>query len=320
MATTIPISDSIPQDGATAPTFLGVVQGEIFKMIRQPVIWFAAIGAAGMAASPSFIVAFLERQFGTILYSDTYTQLYVDMNRSLSILRVFAGFFMIFVTARIIGLDFQQGTLRIILARGVDRMQLVLAKMLTAALAGGIVLVAGLAWAYLGTILFFRVAVGDLKFLDALTPSFWVDTRLYILTIVINMLATLMMTAFVTIWGRSLAFGVAAGFAFFPADNFLSSIMGGVIYPVTHNDLWLKLTTDLLGPILNVMPVQILGTSTHTVQTGKGTITAVSHAFTLGTKPYAPADTTHIIIVLLVWCAVFLIGALVLASRRDVTE
>jgi ABC-2 type transport system permease protein len=47
---------------------------------------------------------------------------------NLLVLRVFIGFFLIILTANVIGREYQLGTVRILLARGIGRVQLLLAK------------------------------------------------------------------------------------------------------------------------------------------------------------------------------------------------
>lgn len=315
-ATTLPSTATV---SSPTPNFWGILSGEIFKMIRQPFIWMAAVVGAGSAALPWMIV-FLRTDYGSYLRAYPYYNLYINTDRSLSILRVFAGFFVIIVVARVIGLDYQQGTLRIILARGVDRMQLLGAKILTAALAGLVVLVAGVAWAWLSGIIALRLAIGNLDSLKVLDATFWADARIYVLTIAISMAATLLMATFVTVYGKSLAFGMAAGLLFFPADNILTQVMAGLLYPLTHSDLWLNLTAYLLGPALNALPTRMITPVAITVLGEKGSVTANVAAYSLGTGPAVVYDTTHFLLVVLIWSLLFAVGAFVLARQRDVTE
>ena len=316
-ATTLP--DVLPASAAATPNFWGILSGEIFKMIRQPFIWMAAVVCAGSAALPWMIV-FLVRDYKANFQAEAFYQLFINTDRSLSLLRVFAGFFVIIVVARVIGLDYQQGTLRIILARGVDRMQLLGAKILTAALAGLVVLVAGVAWAWLSGIIALQLSLGNLNSLTLLNANFWAGARIYVLTIAISMAATLLMATFVTVYGKSLAFGMAAGLIFFPADNILTGVMSGLLYPLTHNDFWLNVTAYLLGPALNYLPTRMITPVSITLPGEKGAFTSAVQAYSLGSEPAVIYDTTHFLLVVLIWSVLFAAGAFVLARQRDVTE
>jgi len=126
-----------PATGALpTPKFLGVLRAEIFKMSRQPVNWLMAAGVLAMVALPWVLLPttpFIRNE----LQANPLIAQFVQMGRSLTILRVFGGLFVIVLTARVFGLDYQQGTIRIILARGVGRLQLLGAKLLTVHAGGG---------------------------------------------------------------------------------------------------------------------------------------------------------------------------------------
>ncbi len=61
--------------------------------------------------------------------------------------------------------------------------------------------------------------------------------------------------------GRSLAFGVGAALAFFPADNFITITLG-LVNALTRQHVWLEASAYLLGPNLNVLPVCCRRTTT----------------------------------------------------------
>src|SRR2546429_1109115 len=85
----------------------------------------------------------------THILSQRGTRYYVNFidvraQSGLAILRAFGGIFLIILTARVIGLEYQLGTIRILLARGVGRLQLLLVKLLTIVLVALLILVVGL--------------------------------------------------------------------------------------------------------------------------------------------------------------------------------
>ncbi|HKD76932.1 MAG TPA: ABC transporter permease subunit, partial [Ktedonobacterales bacterium] len=253
-----------PATGALpTPKFLGVLRAEIFKMSRQPVNWLMAAGVLAMVALPWVLLPttpFIRNE----LQANPLIAQFVQMGRSLTILRVFGGLFVIVLTARVFGLDYQQGTIRIILARGVGRLQLLGAKLLTVTLAALAILGVGVLADWLYAVVFTSAAAGNLNSFNALTPTFWLDVRLYVLTIAISMGVTILMASAATVLGRSLSFGLAAGLVFFPADNILSTILT-LLSQTTNNTFWLNLTGYLLGPTLNTMPTKWIAPITSTV-------------------------------------------------------
>ena len=101
--------------------------------------------------------------------------------------RVFTGFFLLILTARMIGLEYQLGTIRVLLSRGVGRLQLLFAKLLTVVIIALVLLVVGLALNYLLTLILVAGTTGNLHAFSAITPQFWSDTGTYILYILLNM-------------------------------------------------------------------------------------------------------------------------------------
>jgi ABC-2 type transport system permease protein len=288
------------------PKFLGVLWAEIFKMSRQPVNWLMAAGVLAMVALPW---VFLPTTPGIKegLLTDPLRSQFIQMGRSLGVLRIFGGLFLIVLTARVFGLDYQQGTIRIILARGVGRLQLLGAKVLTVTLAALALLGAGVLADWLYAVVFTGAAAGNLNSLNALTPAFWLDVRLYVLTIAISMGVTILMATAASVLGRSLSFGLAAGLVFFPADNILSTILT-LLAQVTNNNFWSNLTGYLLGPNLNAMPATWIAPL------------AGARVFSPGTAPFVNYDLTHMLVLTLIYGAIFAAAAVVLTWKRDVME
>ncbi len=296
-----------PATGAQpAPKFFGVLWAEIFKMSRQPVNWLMAAGVLAMVALPWVFLPTTPGIKEGLLTDPLHAQ-FIQMGRSLGVLRIFGGLFLIVLTARVFGLDYQQGTIRIILARGVGRLQLLGAKLLTVALAALALLAAGVLADWLYAVVFTGAAAGNLNSFSALTPAFWLDARLYILTIAISMGATILMATAATTFGRSLSFGLAAGLSFFPADNILSTMLT-LLAQVVNNNFWSNLTGYLLGPNLNTLAATWIAPL------------AGARVFSPGTQPAVNYDVTHLLMVTLIYSAVFAAAAVVLTWKRDVME
>ncbi len=97
----------------------------------------------------------------------------VRAQSGLAILRAFGGIFLIILTARVIGLEYQLGTIRILLARGVGRLQLLLVKLLTIVLVALLILVVGV---LLNVALMYGLVLilaGNVNAFNALTSTFW---------------------------------------------------------------------------------------------------------------------------------------------------
>jgi ABC-2 type transport system permease protein len=288
------------------PSFVGMVRGELFKVSRQRATWILALVLGAIICLP-FLVVLTGHGFKNGLQLAPLDELYRTMGRNLLVLRVFSGTFLILLTARLIGMEYSSGTIRVLLGRGVGRLQLLGAKLAAIALIALGVLVAGLALETLLTVVTVQMAAGDLNALKALDGAFWNDTWLYVVTILINMAATILMATAVTVIGRSLAVGLSVGVSFFAVDN-IGVIFFFLAYRLTNSTFWTQATGDLLGPNLNAMAAAILP--------GRASIAT----FRAMTPPLVPVDGGHTLLVTAIWSAAFLVTAVVLTWKRDVTE
>jgi ABC-2 type transport system permease protein len=289
------------------PQFLGMLRGEIFKLVRQRFNWLTTLGFAG-AVSIYYLFLLGGKGIKEDLQQTPYESLYHTMAREGAITRVFIGIVLMIATAMLIGFEYQHGTIRVLLSRGVDRVKLLLAKLLTMALFG----LALLALAALLNVLWATLAqleiAGNLDAYKALNGVFWANTWAYVLTILISMGATILLTAALTVFGRSVAFGLTLAFVWFAAENIGVGIMA-LVYTFTNNDFWLKITAYFLGPNLNILP----------------TLMVARHAGgfpveTLGSSPQVNYDLTHTLVTILVYSIVFFAVAVVLTWLRDVQE
>lgn len=284
------------------PSFFGMLRGELFKISRQWTTWLMAVMLVGIITLPYIITLTVPNAKDAI--NNTPLQfLTIRAQSNLAVLRAFGGFFLIILTARVIGLEYQLGTIRIILARGVGRLQLLMVKFFTIVLVALFILIVGLLLnlALMYSLVF--LLAGNVNAFNALTATFWSDMRLYILTIMISMGVTILLVTAVTVLGRSLAFGLSVGLSWFAADN-LGTVFMLLANRLTHNDFWLNVTAYFLGPNLNQMPVALISKQT----------------FSIGAPPLVDVDGTHTLLVSLVYALVFAVVAIVLTWRRDVKE
>ncbi|GHO91965.1 hypothetical protein KSF_020130 [Reticulibacter mediterranei] len=288
----------------TKPSFPGLVRGELLKTSRQWLTWVMLVLLVGVTIFAHLLTLSSNNTNEKISEAPLHF-LYNEMEISLSILRIFGGIFIIIITAYLIGIEYQYGTIRIVLARGVGRLQLLFAKLLTLvlialALVGGLLLLNALM-----ICLVISFIVGNLQPLNAITPEFWSNTGLYLLTVLISLGTSILMSATMSAIGRSLSFGVSAALTWFPVDN-MGLLFMNMAAQLTHNDFWNQITAYFLGPNLNAMPIVLLP--------------AQLKANSIGIPPLAPINGPHTLWLTLAYALVFATVAIVLTWKRDVKE
>ncbi len=284
------------------PSFFGMVRGELFKVSRRWITWIMLVLLVGIMFLPYLVRFTLSSIKDTIQHTPTQF-FYSDMSSNLAVFRVFVGFVLIVLTAQVIGLEYQLGTIRVLLSRGAGRLQLLFAKLTALVILALLLFIGGVLLNALFTLAFVGIITGNLNSLNGLPTAFWDDTRTYLLTILISMGVTILMTTAASVLGRSLTVGLSVALSWFAADNF-GVIMMLLANRLTHSDFWLNITAYFLGPNLNQMPVALTKPSVLSV----------------GITPLVNVDGTHTLIVALVYAIIFAAVAIVLTRRRDVKE
>ena len=295
------------------PSFFGTVRGEFFKIARQWTNWIMLVLLLGAIVLP-FVIEMTAPHVKINIQTNPLHFYYNLLSITLSILRVFTGIFLLILTARTIGLEYQLGTIRILLSRGVGRLQLLFAKLLAVALIALGLLVFGLLLNYLLTVILVLGLTGNLDSFNALNSVFWSDARIYVLSFMLNMGVTILLATAAAVVGRSVTFGLSAAIIFFPIDNIATIIMT-LAFRITHNDFWLSTTAYLLGPNLNAMAPALTNGRTESI--GAIPLYGVDPA---GVAHGIQVDGTHTVVVALVYAAIFAITAIVLTWKRDVKE
>lgn len=308
MSSTLTTTPTLQRDQAGVrlkPRFFGIVRGEIFKVLHMWSFWITLALLLCFNGGPYLIEMISSTYLKTTLINTPAHYYYNQMTTSLGILRAFIGFFLIILTATIIGREYQLGTIRILLARGVGRIQLLLAK-LTAVVAIAIVVLAlCLVIHVIGQMLLQLVMIGNLDKFNQIPAGFAQNTWSYIGTILVSMGVTILMTTAITVLGRSMSFGLSAGLAFFPADN-IGTILMALGYRITKNTAWLNITKYFLGPNLNAMASAVLPANLHLDNFVE--------------SPLAAVTGTHTLWVAAVYALIFAVVAIVLTWKRDVRE
>ena len=286
------------------PSFYGAIRGEAIKVSRQLSFWL--ILAGGLVLLGVTVVA-----IGTVgnlpdlAKSDpsAYVRQLLDVYGT--IFQIGSGIVLLIIGSRLIAMEYSSGTIRIAYARGVGRLQLLLAKLVLLALVG-IGLLAGYLIVVAGIVVgLYASYTGGLTGLDTLNTGLRQDFGYWLLVQGISMAVVILLAAAAAGLGRSLAFAMAASLGFFPVDNFLVGIMALTARATKHDSPWTNITEYLLGPNLNV--VLNLIEPDHLAR----------GAFA---PPLNPIDGQHALLVIGAWAAVFAVIAIWRAVRPDVLE
>jgi ABC-2 type transport system permease protein len=289
---------------ALQPSFPGVVRGETLKLSRQLSFWLA-LGAALLLLGVVVLAISGASNLKSNLVANPTAWAYNQLEAFGTVFQIGSGIFLLVFGSRLLGMEYSSGTIRILYARGTGRLQLLLAQLFTLG-AVGVLLFAGF-MLLVGTILAIMILslTGSLDSVHQIPNEFWADLARWALVQGISIgLAILIAAAAVGI-GRSLAFGIAVSFAFYPVDNFLTILEILGIRATGHDQPWTAISQYQLSPNLNVL--------LNLLEPGH-------HARPAFASPLAPVDATHAFAVIGVFALVFAIIAVVRATRPDVLE
>jgi ABC-2 type transport system permease protein len=295
-----------PGAGVRRPSFLGLMCGEWLKLSRMWALWIMV----GLMFGGFILVGLLFDQTNHLANTAAYAPiraLATVVETPLFLIRVFWGMMVIILTARLIGAEYSSGTVRVILARGVGRLQLLFAKLSVIALVAVLGAVVFAAFAGAIELIDLRLATGSLDLFNAAPAGFWADAWNYALSVLASLGVSILMATAVTSLARSLAVGVTASVLWFPIDN-LTRILLALAILLTKWSFWSLLTGDLLGPNLNVMGPYVISVMPDVLGFGR----------TLGTL--TPVDGAHTLLVAAIYAVAFLAVALWVTVTRDVRE
>jgi ABC-type transport system involved in multi-copper enzyme maturation permease subunit len=286
------------------PSFFGAVRGEALKLSRQLSFWLMLAGAIVLLVIMTLAVSSAQN-IQDQLKTDPTSWAYGARDIFGTVFQIGSGIFLLIIGSRLFAMEYSSGTIRILYARGMGRLSLLLAKMLILAVIGIALLAAYLVVA--GGILAALVNAwsGSLAPLQQLPSEFWQDIEMWALVEGMSMGIAILMAAAAAGIGRSLAFAMAASLAFFPVDNF-SVILEALGSRITRQDHpWLNISQYQLGPNLN--------TVLNLIEPGH-------HARAAFATPLTPVDATHALVVIGAFALGFAAIAVIRAVRPDVLE
>jgi ABC-type transport system involved in multi-copper enzyme maturation permease subunit len=289
------------------PSFWGLMRGEWLKLSRMWTLWIMV----GLMFGGFVLVGLLFVQtnhLANIAADAPIRALATVVELPLFLIRVFWGTMVIILTARLIGTEYTSGTVRVILARGVGRLQLLFAKLSVLALVAFIGAVVFAIFAALIELVDLRVATGSLDVLNYATVGFWNDARSYALSVLVSLGVSILMATTVTSLARSLAVGLTISVLWFPIDN-MSRILLALAARLTKWSFWGLLSGDLLGPNLNAMGNLVTSGQMPDVL-----------GFGQFLTPLTPVTGGHTLLIAAIYAVVFLAVTLWVTATRDVRE
>src|SRR5215469_3983313 len=218
------------------PSFIGIVGGELLKIRRQWSTWIMAVVVAGFLSLQYLIYLLLKNtqaRFGAQPVRFLYRMIGVDS----SMLRVFGGALLIVVTARLIGMEYSGGTIRVVLSRGVGRLQLLFGKLTAIVIVALILSVAGVAYSFLLKVLVLALKFGNLDVLTKAPSTLWQDGGVLYLTVLVSFATAILLATAAAVVSRSLAFGLTAGIVWFPAESF-ATVFLLIATRLTNDTAW----------------------------------------------------------------------------------
>jgi ABC-type transport system involved in multi-copper enzyme maturation permease subunit len=279
------------------------VRAEAIKVSHQLSFWLMIVG--GFVLLGISLVAFTTiGSLPSTARTDPNTFLRQMFDVYGTIFQIGSGIVLLIVGSRLIAMEYSSGTIRIAYARGVGRLQLLLAKMVLLAIIGIGLLVGYLVVVVAIVAALYATWTGGLTGFSP-NAALQQDFGYWLLVQGMSMGIVILLTAAVAGLGRSLAFAIAASLAFFPVDNFLVGIMALTARATGHDSPWRNITEYLLGPNLNVVLNAI--EPDHLARP----------AFA---PPLNPVDGQHALLVIGAWALLFAVIAIGRAVRPDVLE
>ena len=289
---------------ALRPSFPGAVRGEALKLTRQLSLWLTLAGSVVLLAVIVLAISGAQN-LKPMLVADPTQWAYDKLETFGTVFQIGSGIFLLIFGSRLIGMEYSSGTIRILYARGVGRLQLLLAKFLTLAVAG-VLLFAGyvlLVGAILGLMI---VALsGSIDPVHHITNAFWADVGRWGFVQAISMGLAILIAGAAAAIGRSLAFAMAAALTLYPVDNFLNILELLGIRATGHAQPWTAISQYQLSTNLNVL---------------LGLLEPSHRARPAFAAPLAPVDANHALAVIGVYALILAVAVVARTVRPDVLE
>ncbi|HKF75327.1 MAG TPA: hypothetical protein VKF59_04235 [Candidatus Dormibacteraeota bacterium] len=248
---------SWPPAAVTQPSragFSGAVRGELLKLAGFRPAW--AMLGVGVLLFAALVLIGGGDERRPAWHHDHLAVARLVLDMLMACFQAGSGVVLLVLAAWLVGVEHSAGTIRVLLARGTGRLRLLLAK-LTALGLVGLVLVAGYSAASLVGLATMAAAWGDRPTaIFSLPGIFWHEAAMDAAAASVSAAAAILVGVGASTLGRSLAFGLAAALAFYPADT-AGVLVARLLNELTHWHGWLAAGTYLLGPNLNVLAARL---------------------------------------------------------------
>lgn len=297
------LANSPPTGGeAVHATFAAAFGAELMKLRRQRPTWVLVavgvllLGLAMLLLAADPAVAFARHS----LWASSVYQLLLVVQLMFA---AGSGLILLTTTSRLVGMEYSLGTIRVILARGTGRIQLLLAKLASALVLALMLLIGYWLLVAIGTAILVLHQAGSLTPLTELQGVVWVNLGQALLSCAISAGACAVVGVTISTLARSVTGGMLVSVVFFPIDNALVLILIQ-LHRIAVPGPWVWVSGFLLGPSLNHLPTLL--TSGREVSAGA-----------------LPAPIVHFslavtLLVVLCWLVTLTLLAAVAVARRDV--
>jgi ABC-2 type transport system permease protein len=278
-------------------SFGSLVAGEVYKIRRQPLNWaLALVPLLGLFAFG--VICGLSRG----LHTGSETQDALSVVDPLAFVLQFSlGAPLLLISARTVAQDYQLGTIRVLIGRGVGRVRLLVAKLVALGLVSALALAAATT---IGLVLGLILVPGLPAGLIHLPRVFWQDAWLDGEATVLSLAACLLLGTSLAAASRSLSFSLAAAVVWMPIENLLVLLLGLAVV-MTGKDFFRQLSAYLLTPNLNVLPQALSPWREVPV---------------ILATPLVDVNARHALTVTIAYLGIFGLIAILLTWRRDVQQ
>jgi ABC-type transport system involved in multi-copper enzyme maturation permease subunit len=284
------------------PTFRGALRGELYKLRRNRPT--AVITILGLLFLTLIMLLFAsEPQYQQSLTAQPLAGFYSLLHPLQIFFVAGAGVTLLLTGSRLLGMEYDLGTIRVLFSRGTGRQQFLAAK-ITALCIYAVLLLAGITvLSAIGTVAVVQHQTGSLSALQGLPAAAWENVGLAILSCAISEFSCIVLAVAMTALLRSVTAGMLLAMLFFPIDNGLSTALSQLT-TITKSNLWKDVTAFLYGPNLNHLPTLLQVHQSAPVNTL--------------TTPAVPTSLAETVIVIVAWWVVLLTLSMVSLARHDV--
>ncbi|MGA2871980.1 MAG: ABC transporter permease subunit [Candidatus Dormibacteria bacterium] len=234
------------------PRFGGAVRGELLKLRRQrPTLVMTTLGVLFLAVvmlvyatNPTLQAQLVHHPLSGFYGILSPLQLFFTMG---------AGIAILLTASRLLGMEYDLGTIRVLLGRGTGRWQMLFAKLVAVAIYALVLLVGFTLLAAVGTLVVVQHQTGSVGLLEQLPGVAWGNLGLALLACAISEFSCILLALAMASLLRSVTGGMLLAVLFFPVDNGLAVALPQMQH-VTGAAGWAEATAFLYGPSLNRLP------------------------------------------------------------------